>query len=211
MWPAYGICGKLIGDAICICEGGWCIPSVESLQLLPIGYTSAHRTIARPGSLNRGAMQSRRLALRAKPYGKMILYFSMSRLGSALLWIYMQVFDRFCSSLQGIGIDGCFTYRSFQPYSTPGGWCTTHWVYCAYPGFGAISRVQRAVWVAQWWKLEHQVSQVTWGSWSWYLVVVINSSVPHIISTSSPHHSKPCACRKGGAMWSPMIHRCSGF
>ena len=73
MWPAYGNCWKLIGDAICICEGGWGIPSVESPQLLPIGYTSAHRAFARPGSLNRGAMQSSRLALRAKPYGNMIL------------------------------------------------------------------------------------------------------------------------------------------
>lgn len=160
-------------------DSGGCafLSAIESPLLLPIGFTSAHWPFARPRCRNRGAMESSNDSCwLAFFWGTAIRKHDVSM---------SQLFQKMLLPLQGI--DGCCTYRSlWTPHSTPGGWCTTHWVYRAYPGFGAISRVQWAVWVAQWWKfMEQQVSQVRWGSWSWYLVV------GHQFDgylTSSPHH-----------------------
>lgn len=119
---------------------------------------------ARPRCRNRGAMESSNdscwLAFwGAQAYGNMMLACQVWD-QPCFKFACMQLFQKMLLPLQGI--DGCCTYIDpCEPHSTPGGWCTTHWVYCAYPGFGAISRVQWAVRVAQWWtSMEHQVSQV---------------------------------------------------
>lgn len=161
---------------------GWIRVDVHSFQPLKVRYCyrSALQVhidplpglgVATEAPWNQAMIAVDLLFLGAQPYGNMMLACrNFSKRCCSLCRVLMGV----------VPIDPC------EPHSTPGGWCTTHWVYCAYPGFGAISRVQWAVWVAQWWtSMEQQVSQVRWGSWSWYLVV------GHQFDgclTSSPHH-----------------------